>query len=62
MRVMDQSSGMELEVHVISDMQQTSLPGGFQDLELGPHSALELHAIGRANAANWALEAEKTIS
>lgn len=56
LRVMDQSSGMQMNVHLISDMQQTSLPAGFRDLQIGPHTALELHSIGSADAPNWAVE------
>jgi Aerotolerance regulator N-terminal/von Willebrand factor type A domain len=56
LRVMDQSSGMALDVHLISDMQQTSLPSAFRDLEIAPHTALTLHSVGRANAPNWAVE------
>lgn len=56
MRVTDQSSGMQLDVHLISDMQQSSLPAGFRDLGMGPHTQLELHPVGNANAPNWAVE------
>lgn len=56
LRVLDQSSGMQLDVHLISDMQQTSMPPGFRDLQMGPHTLLSLHAIGNGNAPNWAVE------
>jgi Aerotolerance regulator N-terminal/von Willebrand factor type A domain len=56
LRVLDQSSGMQIDAHLISDMQQSSAPAGFRDLELGPHTALALDAIGRPNAPNWAVE------
>src|ERR1700685_1988120 len=56
LRVMDQSSGMQLDVHLVSDMQQTSLPPGFRDLQMGPHTSLALHATGNGNAPNWAVE------
>ena len=56
LRVMDQSSGMQLDVHLISDMQQTSMPPGFRDLQMGPHTSLTLDAIGSGNAPNWAVE------
>lgn len=56
MRVTEQSTGMQLQVHLVSDMQQTSLPAEFRDLEMGHHSSLELHSVGRANAPNWAVE------
>ncbi len=56
LRVIDQSSGMQLDVHLVSDMQQTSMPPGFRDLQVGPHTSLSLHAIGNGNAPNWAVE------
>jgi hypothetical protein len=56
LRVMGQNSGMRLNVHLISDMQQTAMPRSFEDLELGPNAALSLHTVGDAKAPNWALE------
>ncbi len=61
LRVMDQTTGMQLHVHLFSDMQQTSMPA-FRDLMLGPHTALDLHQIGQANARNWAVETVTTAS
>jgi hypothetical protein len=61
LRVMDQSSGMQLRVHLISDMQQTSMPA-FRDLQLGPHTALQLHEVGERNAPNWAVETVTTAA
>ncbi len=55
-RVMEQRSGTDMDVHLISDMQQSAMPGGFSDLRLGPHTSLELHRIGTGKAANWAVE------
>jgi hypothetical protein len=62
LRMMDQSTGMRLDVHFVSDMQETSMPPGFRDLQLGPHTALELHAVGERNAANWAVETVTTAA
>lgn len=56
LRVMNQSSGMQLDVHLISDMQQTSMPAGFRDLQMGGHTTLSLDRIGGGDAANWAVE------
>jgi hypothetical protein len=56
LRVIDQGSGLRLDVHFISDMQQSSMPPGFHDLQLGPHTALELKSVGDSNVANWAVE------
>ena len=56
LRVMDQSSGMRLDVHLVSDMQQSSMPPTFRDLQVGPHTALQLYKVGGGNAPNWAVE------
>jgi hypothetical protein len=55
LRVMDQTTGMQLNVHFISDMQETSMPG-YRDLQLGPHTSLTLHRAGERNRPNWAVE------
>ncbi len=70
LRVMDQTTnqptGMLLDVHLISDMQETSMPtsrataGGFRDLQLGPHTALALHTVGQLGTPNWAVETVTT--
>lgn len=56
LRVIDQTTGMRLNVHFISDMQQTSMPASFGDLKVGPHTALHFHCIGGDRAPNWAVE------
>jgi hypothetical protein len=56
LRVMDQSSGMQLDVHLVSDMQQTSMPTDFRDLEIGAHASLDLHPVGNSKAPNFAVE------
>ncbi|MBV8830483.1 MAG: BatA and WFA domain-containing protein [Acidobacteriaceae bacterium] len=60
LRVMEQSSGMQLSVHLVSDMQQSGMPASFRDLQLGSHTSLSLHPIGPANAPNWAVESVTT--
>jgi Aerotolerance regulator N-terminal/von Willebrand factor type A domain len=62
LRVMDQSSGMRLDAHLISDMQQSSMPANFRDLQLGPHTSLTLHRVGTPKAANWAVEGITTAA
>ncbi len=74
LRVMDQTTGMQIQVHLISDMQETSMPNGqqgpsggrgaqgFRDLQLGPHTALELHSVGAGNTPNWAVETVTTAA
>ncbi|MFL6354240.1 MAG: BatA domain-containing protein [Bryobacteraceae bacterium] len=56
LRVIDQTTSMRLDVHLLSDMQQTSMPPNFADLQVGPHTALTLHCIGEGHAPNWAVE------
>ncbi|MGI8961250.1 MAG: BatA domain-containing protein [Bryobacteraceae bacterium] len=56
LRVIDQSTGMRLDVHFISDMQQTAMPPSFSDLQAGPHTALRLHCVGEGRAPNWTVE------
>lgn len=56
LRVMEQSTGMRLDVHFISDMQETSMPPNFRDLQLGPHTALALHPVGLPTAPNWTVQ------
>jgi len=56
LRVMDQTTNTRLEAHLIGDMQKTSMPPDFRDLQLGPRTALTLHVIGNRNAPNWAVE------
>ncbi len=62
LRMMDQTTGMELTVDFISDMQQTSMPAGFRDLQLGPHTTLRLHKVASGDAANWAVETVTTAA
>jgi hypothetical protein len=59
LRAMEQTSGMQLDVHLISDMQRSSLPN-FRDLQLGPHTTLALHPVGKGKAPNWAVESVVT--
>ena len=56
LRVMDQTTGMRLEAHLFSDVQQTSMPANFRDLEVGPHTSLAIHPAVQGNAPNWAVE------
>ncbi len=56
LRSMEQTSGMQLNVHFISDMQQTSMPADFHDLQAGRYVTLHLHRIGENARPNWAVE------
>ena len=46
LRIIEQNTGTRLDVHFISDMQKSSLPPAFADLQMGPHTALSLHSVG----------------
>ncbi len=56
LRTIAQASSIPLEVHVFSDMQKSSLPPSFGDLQLSPSTQLIPHAVGKA-APNWTVEA-----
>lgn len=56
LRSMEQNSRVALDVHFISDMQQSSMPAAFSDLQLGPHTSLSLVAVDNTKAPNWAVE------
>jgi hypothetical protein len=56
-RVLQQNAKAKLEVHFFSDLQQSSAPPSFADLDPGPHASVRLHPIQSASTANWALEA-----
>jgi hypothetical protein len=56
LRVVEQTTGMQLDAQVITDVQQTSMPVAFTDLQLGPHIALAIHPVAGTGAANWAVE------
>src|SRR5947209_874229 len=55
LRAMQQTTGLRLAANVITDVQKTSMPAAFSDLELGPNISLELHPVGRTTP-NWAVE------
>jgi hypothetical protein len=59
LRTLAQSRDMTLDVHLFSDMQQTSMPQDFHDLDLRGSATLVLHRIGKA-APNWTVEAVST--
>jgi hypothetical protein len=56
LRALEQNTGMALNVHLVSDMQQTSMPGAFADLQLGPHTSLTLHRVSTDHVPNWTVE------
>ena len=57
LRLLDKTANMQIDAHLISDMQQSSLPAnGFHDLQLEPGTAFELHSVAEPKKANWAVE------
>jgi hypothetical protein len=50
---------LPVEVHLISDFQQTAMPGRFSDLTLPTDALMTPHNIADPNAANWAVESVK---
>ncbi len=56
LRVMEQTTGLGLDVHLFTDAQDTSMPAAFTDLKLGPHTSLTIHEIGKGTASNWAVQ------
>jgi hypothetical protein len=57
LRLLDKTANMRIEAHLISDMQQTSLPAnGFHDLQLEPGTAFVLHSVAEPKKENWAVE------
>lgn len=55
-RSIEQSSRMPVELHLFSDMQKTSLPPSFKDLQLGDSTELVLHSAASKAEANYAVE------
>ncbi len=56
LRALQQTSGMQLDAHLISDMQQSSMPTDFHDLQAGPYVTLHMHRVGEGMRPNWAVE------
>ena len=57
LRLLDKTANMHIEAHLISDMQQSSLPvNGFHDLQLEPGTGFTLHSVGEPKKENWAVE------
>jgi hypothetical protein len=55
-RTYAQNSQAPLELHLISDVQKTSLPPGFADLQLPAGAALTVHTVTDGKAQNFAVE------
>jgi Aerotolerance regulator N-terminal len=57
LKILASNTGSALDVRFVSDMQQTSMPPIFTDLDPGPNVALTFECVGSSKAANWAVEA-----
>ncbi|HBY61122.1 MAG TPA: polysaccharide deacetylase [Solibacterales bacterium] len=55
LRATAESLKKPVEVHLISDMQKSSMPPGFSDLRLDASTTLVIHDVGAA-APNWTVE------
>ena len=55
LHVLAQSKDTALDVHLVSDMQQTSMPQDFHALALGETAILRTHQIGKPGP-NWTVE------
>jgi hypothetical protein len=48
-----------LEVHIISDFQQSAMPGRFADLSLPQNATLQVHSVATGGSQNWCVESVK---
>ena len=48
-----------VELHLVSDLQNTAMPARFQDLVLPPSVALKIHNVAAGESENWAIESVK---
>ncbi len=56
LRSLAQSANMPVEAHLFSDMQKSSMPPGFADLELGQGIHLVTHAVANRALPNFTVE------
>ena len=56
LRLLAQSSKQRMEVHLFSDLQKTSMPPGFADLQLPDGAKLILHPSATGERPNWTVE------
>ena len=59
LRTLSQNNTLAVEVHVISDFQQSAMPGRFADLSLPTGAALESHNVAGGDSPNWCVESVK---
>ncbi len=56
LRSMAETARFPMEVHLFSDMQATSMPPGFADLQLPAGTRLELHPLAQETEPNFAVQ------
>ena len=54
-----ESNKVPIEVHLVTDVQRSSMPAGFSDLELGAQTSLAVHPVATEEKANWTVESVK---
>lgn len=59
LRALAQNSQGAVEVHVISDFQQSAMPGRFADLSLPPSATLAVRNVATDPGRNWCVETVK---
>ncbi len=59
LRALAQNAPLPAEVHVISDFQNSAMPGRFADLSLPANATLTPHNVGAGDAPNWCVETVK---
>ena len=50
------SSVGPVQIHLVSDFQQSSMPGRFQDVALPTTAALKIHSVAESSSPNWCVE------
>jgi Aerotolerance regulator N-terminal/von Willebrand factor type A domain len=55
LRTLSESTKTPLDVHLISDLQKSAMPPGFQDVRLDQDTDITFHSIGKLQP-NWAVE------
>lgn len=56
LRSVAQAAQLPVEVHLFSDMQKTSAPASFADLQLPANAQFIVHSVATASEPNWAVE------
>lgn len=59
LRGLAETNKTPIEVHLFTDVQRSSMPAGFSDLELGAQTALTVHAVASSEKPNWTVESVK---